>query len=90
MLFFSHADPGVARLILSDIATSTMTVVSIVFAILLMTPTLASLPAARLLPTPFSSVVTVIGAIVLAIARVGLLLFLYPSHFACHQRQSHS
>jgi uncharacterized membrane protein len=109
MLFFSHADPGVAQVILSDIATSTMTVVSIVFAILLMTLTLASmqfspriivsfardkvtqwtlgiflgtflycmaaLPAAHLLPTPFSPVVTVIGAIILAIACVGLLLF---------------
>jgi uncharacterized membrane protein len=109
MLFFSHTDPGVAQVILSDIATSTMTVVSIVFAILLMTLTLASmqfspriivsfardkvtqwtlgiflgtflycmaaLPAAHLLPTPFSPVVTVIGAIILAIACVGLLLF---------------
>jgi uncharacterized membrane protein len=43
VLFFSHADPGVAQVILSDIATSTMTVVSIVFAILLMTLTLASM-----------------------------------------------
>ncbi len=109
MLFFSHADPGVAQVILSDIATSTMTVVSIVFAILLMTLTLASmqfspriivsfardrvtqwtlgiflgtflycmaaLPAAHLLPRPFSPVVTVIGAILLAIVCVGLLLF---------------
>ena len=43
VLFFSHADPQVAQVILSDIATSTMTVVSIVFAILLMTLTLASM-----------------------------------------------
>jgi uncharacterized membrane protein len=109
VLFFSHADPGVAQVILSNIATSTMTVVSIVFAILLMTLTLASmqfsprilvsfardrvtqwtlgiflgtflycmvaLPAAHTLPYPFAPVVTVIGAIVLAIACVGLLLF---------------
>ncbi len=43
LLFPSHADPGVAQLILGDIATSIMTVVSIVFAILLMTLTLASM-----------------------------------------------
>ena len=43
VLFFSHSDPTVAQVILSDIATSTMTVVSIVFAILLMTLTLASM-----------------------------------------------
>jgi len=42
VLFPSHADPSVAQAILSDIATSIMTVVSIVFAILLMTLTLAS------------------------------------------------
>jgi len=41
-LFPSHADPQVAQVILSSIATATMTVVSIVFAILLMTLTLAS------------------------------------------------
>ena len=41
-LFPSHRDPGVAQLILSNIATAIMTVVSIVFAILLMTLTLAS------------------------------------------------
>lgn len=41
--FPSHADPGIAQVILSDIATSVMTVVSIVFAILLMTLTLASM-----------------------------------------------
>jgi len=109
VLFFSHSDPAVAQVILSDIATSTMTVVSIVFAILLMTLTLASmqfspriivsfardrvtqwtlgiflgtflycmaaLPAAHTLPSPFAPVVTVMGAIVLAIVCVGLLLF---------------
>lgn len=42
VLFPSHQDPGVAQVILSSIATSIMTVVSIVFAILLMTLTLAS------------------------------------------------
>ncbi len=41
-LFPSREDPQVAQVILSSIATSTMTVVSIVFAILLMTLTLAS------------------------------------------------
>ena len=41
-LFPSQADPQVAQAILTVIATSTMTVVSIVFAILLMTLTLAS------------------------------------------------
>jgi len=41
-LFPSREDPGVAQVILSSIATSIMTVVSIVFAILLMTLTLAS------------------------------------------------
>jgi uncharacterized membrane protein len=109
VLFFSHQDPGVAQVILSEIATSTMTVVSIVFAILLMTLTLASmqfspriivsfasdrvtqwtlgiflgtflyctaaLPAAHSVPNAFSPVVTVLGAIVLAIVCVALLLF---------------
>ncbi len=42
VLFPSHQDPGVAQVILSSVATSIMTVVSIVFAILLMTLTLAS------------------------------------------------
>ena len=42
VLFPSRQDPGVAQIILSSIATSIMTVVSIVFAILLMTLTLAS------------------------------------------------
>jgi len=41
-LFPSHEDPQVAQVILGGIAASTMTVVSIVFAILLMTLTLAS------------------------------------------------
>ncbi len=41
-LFPSRQDPQVAQVILSAIATSTMTVVSIVFAMLLMTLTLAS------------------------------------------------
>ena len=41
-LFPSRQNPGVAQVILSSIATSIMTVVSIVFAILLMTLTLAS------------------------------------------------
>ncbi|MDR3688336.1 MAG: DUF2254 domain-containing protein [Fimbriimonas sp.] len=42
-LFPSHIDFQVAQIILSSIATSVMTVVSIVFAILLMTLTLASM-----------------------------------------------
>jgi uncharacterized membrane protein len=42
VLFPSQQDPAVAQVILSSIATSIMTVVSIVFAILLMTLTLAS------------------------------------------------
>jgi uncharacterized membrane protein len=42
-LFPSHADPQVAQVILAGIAGSMMTVVSIVFAILLMTLTLASM-----------------------------------------------
>ena len=43
LLFPSHSDPQVAQVILAAIATSIMTVVSIVFAILLMTLTLASM-----------------------------------------------
>lgn len=43
ILFPSRADPQVAQVILSTIATSIMTVVAIVFAILLMTLTLASM-----------------------------------------------
>ena len=42
-LFPSHADPQVAQTVLATIAASIMTVVSIVFAILLMTLTLASM-----------------------------------------------
>jgi len=109
VLFPSHADPQVAQVILAGIAGSIMTVVSIVFAILLMTLTLASmqfspriivsfsrdrvtqwtlgiflgtfsycmaaLPAAHSLPHPFAPVATVLGAMVLALACVGLLLF---------------
>jgi uncharacterized membrane protein len=108
-LFPSHADPQVAQVILGGIAASIMTVVSIVFAILLMTLTLASmqfspriilsfsrdrvtqwtlgiflgtfsycmaaLPAARSLPKPFAPVATVLGAMLLALACVGWLLF---------------
>ncbi|MDR3721118.1 MAG: DUF2254 domain-containing protein [Candidatus Acidoferrales bacterium] len=43
VLFLSRADPQVAQVILGGIASSIMTVVSIVFAILLMTLTLASM-----------------------------------------------
>jgi uncharacterized membrane protein len=109
VLFPSRADPQVAQIILGGIATSIMTVVSIVFAILLMTLTLASmqfspriivsfvqdrvtqwtlgiflgtflycmaaLPNARSLPHPFAPVLTVLGAMVLAITCVGWLLF---------------
>ena len=109
VLFPSHADPQIAQIILGGIAASMMTVVSIVFAILLMTLTLASmqfspriitsftrdrvtqwtlgiflgtflycmaaLPAARSVPRPFAPVFTVLGAMVLAIACVGWLLF---------------
>jgi uncharacterized membrane protein len=108
-LFPSYADPQIAQIILGGIAASIMTVVSIVFAILLMTLTLASmqfspriiisftrdrvtqwtlgiflgtflycmaaLPAARQVPRPFAPVVTVMGAMLLAIACVGWLLF---------------
>jgi uncharacterized membrane protein len=108
-LFPSHADPQVAQVILAGIAGSIMTVVSIVFAIVLMTLTLASmqfspriivsfsrdrvtqwtlgiflgtfcycmaaLPAARSKPEPFAPVATVMGAMLLAIACVGWLLF---------------
>ena len=108
-LFPSHSDPQIAQIILGGIAASIMTVVSIVFVILLMTLTLASmqfspriiisftrdrvtqwtlgiflgtflycmaaLPAARQVPRPFAPVVTVMGAMLLAIACVGWLLF---------------
>jgi uncharacterized membrane protein len=107
--FPSHADPQVAQIILGGIAASIMTVVSIVFAIMLMTLTLASmqfspriivsfvqdrvtqwtlgiflgtflycmaaLPAARSLPHPFVPVFAVMGAMLLAVACVGWLLF---------------
>jgi uncharacterized membrane protein len=43
ILFLSHTDPQVAQVILGSIGASIMTVVSIVFAILLMTLTLASM-----------------------------------------------
>lgn len=109
LLFPSHSDPQVAQTILANIAGSTMTVVSIVFAILLMTLTLASmqyspriltafaqdgvtqqtlgiflgtftyclaaLPAARSLPRPFEPVLTVLGAMLLALACVAWLLY---------------
>jgi uncharacterized membrane protein len=109
VLFPSHADPQVAQVILAAIAASMMTVVSIVFAILLMTLTLASmqfsprilvsfardrvtqwtlgiflgtfsyslaaLPAARSVPQPFAPVLTVMGAMLLALACVAWLLF---------------
>src|ERR1039457_2134535 len=111
-LFPSHADPQVAQVILAGIAASIMTVVSIVFAILLMTLTLASmqfspriivsfvrdrvtqwtlgiflgtfcycmaaLPAARSLPRPFAPVLTVCGAMLLALACVAWLLYFIP------------
>ena len=109
VLFPSHADPQVAQVVLAAIAASMMTVVSIVFAILLMTLTLASmqfspriivsfardrvtqqtlgiflgtfsycvaaLPAARSVPAPFAPVLTVMGAMLLALACVAWLLF---------------
>src|SRR5271157_1179258 len=108
-LFPSRSDPQVAQIILAGIAASIMTVVSIVFAILLMTLTLASmqfspriivsfardrvtqwtlgiflgtflyclaaLPTARSLPHPVVPVATVLGAMLLALACVGWLLF---------------
>jgi uncharacterized membrane protein len=43
LLFPSKSDPQIAQIILSNVATSIMTVVSIVFAILLMSLTLASM-----------------------------------------------
>jgi uncharacterized membrane protein len=111
-LFPSKSDPQVAQVILSNIATSIMTVVSIVFAILLMSLTLASmqfspriivsfsrdkvtqwtlglflgtfsyciaaLPAARSVPYAFAPVLTVCGAMLLAVACVvGLLFFIH-------------
>lgn len=109
VLFPSRQDPGVAQVILSSVATSIMTVVSIVFAILLMTLTLAStqfsprilisfvrdrttqwtlgvflgtfsycmaaLPAARAVPQPFAPVLTVAGAMLLALVCVAWLIY---------------
>jgi uncharacterized membrane protein len=109
VLFPAHQDPQVALSILSGIASSIMTVVSIVFAILLMTLTLAStqfsprilvsfvrdrttqwtlgiflgtfsycmaaLPSVRSLPKPYVPVLTVLIAMVLALACVGWLIF---------------
>ncbi len=109
ILFPVPYDPQVGQIILSGIATSMMTVVSIVFAILLMTLTLASmqysprilvafardrvtqqtlgiflgtfsyclaaLPAARSLPHPTAPVLTIVGAMALALACVAWLLF---------------
>lgn len=112
MLFPSKSDPQVAQTILSNIATSIMTVVSIVFAILLMSLTLASmqfspriivsfsrdkvtqwtlglflgtfsyciaaLPSARTYPYAFAPVVSVCGAMLLALTCVvGLLFFIH-------------
>ena len=108
-LFPVPYDPQVAQIILSAIATSVMTVVSIVFSILLMTLTLASmqysprilvafardlvtqqtlgiflgtfcyciaaLPGARSLPHPTAPVITLVGAMALALACVAWLLF---------------
>ncbi len=108
-LFPSRSDPQVAQIILGDIAGAVMTVVSIVFAILLMTLTLASmqfspriivsfakdhvtqwtlgiflgtfsyciaaLPTAHLRPHPTEPVLTVMGAMFLALACVAWLLF---------------
>src|ERR1039457_5461082 len=108
-LFPSNGDPQTAQVILSSIATSVMTVVAIVFSILLMTLTLASMQfspriivtfvndrvtqhtlgiylgtflyciaamhAARTVPFPFSPVHTVFGAMLMAVACVGWLLF---------------
>ena len=114
-IFPSNEDPQIAQIILSSIATSVMTVVAIVFSILLMTLTLASmqfspriiitfisdrvtqhtlgiylgtflyciaaLPAARTVPTAFSPVLTVFGAMLLSVACVAWLLF-FISHIA--------
>ena len=122
VLFPSTADPQTAQVILAGIAASIMTVVSIVFAILLMTLTLASmqfspriivsfardrvtqwtlgiflgtfcycmaaLPAARSLPHPFAPVMTVMGAMLLALACVCWLLF-FIHHIAQAISASH-
>ena len=111
VLFPSKSDPAVAQVILSTIASAIMTVVAIVFSVLLMTVTLASmqfspriiinfiedkttqytlglflgtfgfciaaLPAARTFPDPFSPVLTVMVAMVLAfMCSCGLLYFI--------------
>ncbi len=55
VLFPSHADPQVSQTILGAIATAMMTVVSIVFAILLMTLTLASMQFSPRIIVSFSS-----------------------------------
>lgn len=109
LLFPSHTDPQVAQTILGIIAGSMMTVVSIVFAILLMTLTLASmqysprilvafaqdrvtqetlgiflgtfayclaaLPAAHTMPSATEPVLTVVGAMLLALACIACLLY---------------
>ncbi len=109
VLFPSKSDPAIAQVILSTIASAIMTVVAIVFSVLLMTLTLASmqfspriiinfiedkttqytlglflgtfgfciaaLPAARTMPHPFSPVLTVMVAMVLAFSCSGGLLF---------------
>jgi len=110
-LFPSRVDAQIAQIILSTIASSVMTIVSIVFAVLLMTLTLASmqfspriivnfaqdkvtqqtlgiflgtfgyciavLPAARNFPQPFCPVLSVLGAMILALCcSVGLLYFI--------------
>ncbi|SDR07826.1 Uncharacterized membrane protein [Rhizobiales bacterium GAS191] len=112
ILFPSHSDAQVAQVMLGTTASSVMTVVSIVFAILLMTLTLASmqfsprilvsfvkdrvtqwtlgiflgtflyclcaLPAARSAPIAFAPVLTVTGAMLLALASaVGLIFFIH-------------
>lgn len=109
VLFPSRQDPQMAQIILSTVATSIMTVVSIVFAVLLMTLTLtsmqfsprilvnfvkdkvtqhtlgiflgtfayclAALPAAHSLPYASTPVLTVFGAMLLALSSVGWLLY---------------
>jgi uncharacterized membrane protein len=114
-LFPSKSDPQIAQIILSTIASSVMTIVSIVFAVLLMTLTLASmqfspriivnfaqdkvtqqtlgiflgtfgyciaaLPAAHNLPHPFLPVLTVFGAMLLALSCAIALLF-FISHIS--------
>ena len=112
ILFPSRSDAQVAQVMLGTTASSVMTVVSIVFAILLMTLTLASmqfsprilvsfvkdrvtqwtlgiflgtflyclcaLPAARSAPFAFAPVLTVTGAMLLALASaVGLIFFIH-------------